>query len=44
VRSAAGEARVWTVREVALWVHRYVGLLMSVFLVAAGLTGSLLAF
>jgi len=28
----------------ALWVHRYVGLSMTVFLVVAGLTGSLLAF
>jgi uncharacterized iron-regulated membrane protein len=31
-------------RAAALWVHRYVGLFMTVFLVVAGLTGSLLAF
>ena len=43
-RSAARSARALSVREVALWVHRYVGLLMTVFLVVAGLTGSLLAF
>jgi uncharacterized iron-regulated membrane protein len=33
-----------TLRAVALWIHRYVGLSMAVFLVMAGLTGSLLAF
>jgi uncharacterized iron-regulated membrane protein len=37
-------ARALTVRSAALWVHRYVGLLMTVFLVVAGVTGSLLAF
>jgi uncharacterized iron-regulated membrane protein len=31
-------------RAVALWLHRYVGLCMALFLVVAGLTGSLLAF
>ncbi len=31
-------------RRIALVLHRYVGLLMAVFLIVAGLTGSLLAF
>lgn len=31
-------------RAVALWLHRYVGLLLTVFLLVAGLTGSLLVF
>jgi uncharacterized iron-regulated membrane protein len=31
-------------RRIAILVHRYVGLVMTVFLVVAGLTGSLLAF
>lgn len=31
-------------RGAFIWVHRYVGLLMSVFLIIAGLTGSLLVF
>ncbi len=33
-----------SLRVLALWVHRYAGLSMTVFLVVAGLTGSLLAF
>lgn len=37
-------ARPLALRAVALWVHRYVGLFMAVFLVVAGVTGSLLAF
>jgi uncharacterized iron-regulated membrane protein len=41
---AAGRARAVSLREVALWAHRYVGLSMTVFLVVAGLTGSVLAF
>lgn len=40
---AGSEARV-TLRVVALWAHRYIGLFMTVFLVVAGVTGSLLAF
>ena len=32
------------IRNVALVVHRYGGLLMATFLFVAGLTGSLLAF
>jgi uncharacterized iron-regulated membrane protein len=36
--------RALSLRSVALWIHRYVGLLMTVFLVVAGVTGSLLAF
>jgi uncharacterized iron-regulated membrane protein len=31
-------------RKAAIWLHRYVGLVMAVFLVVAGLTGSLLVF
>ena len=31
-------------RRIAIVVHRYVGLVMTVFLVVAGLTGSLLLF
>lgn len=31
-------------RKVAIWLHRYVGLAMAVFLIIAGLSGSLLAF
>jgi uncharacterized iron-regulated membrane protein len=31
-------------RTAALWVHRYVGLAMSAFLLVAGLTGSMMAF
>ena len=38
---AAGSGRG---RRIAIVVHRYVGLVMTVFLVVAGLTGSLLAF
>jgi uncharacterized iron-regulated membrane protein len=37
----AGSSRV---RRVALVAHRYVGLLLSMFLLVAGLTGALLAF
>lgn len=47
-RGASGgvidRSRALTLRSAALWVHRYVGLLMTVFLVVAGVTGSLLAF
>ena len=32
------------VRRVALVVHRYVGLLMAVFLMVAGLTGSVIVY
>ena len=38
---AAGSGRA---RRVAILVHRYVGLVMTAFLVVAGLTGALLAF
>ncbi|MET0286872.1 MAG: PepSY-associated TM helix domain-containing protein [Polyangiales bacterium] len=31
-------------RNAALWAHRYVGLVMSAFLLIAGLTGSMMAF
>lgn len=31
-------------RQVALIAHRYVGLMMSVFLIVAGATGSIVAF
>jgi uncharacterized iron-regulated membrane protein len=41
---ARSRARSFALRSVALWTHRYVGLLMTVFLVIAGVTGSLLAF
>ena len=32
------------VRPFFVWLHRWVGLLMTVFLIIVGLTGSLLAF
>lgn len=32
------------VHRAALWLHRYVGLALSVFLIVSGLTGSLLAY
>ncbi len=35
---------VLTSRQTCLWIHRYTGLLIVVFLIIAGLTGSLLAF
>lgn len=38
-RSAASQ-----VRQILLWLHRYSGLVMAVFLIIAGITGSLLAF
>jgi uncharacterized iron-regulated membrane protein len=45
IESARGvRTRTLTLRSVSLVVHRYVGLVMTVFLVVAGLTGSLLAF
>ncbi len=40
----AGLERRVALRTAALWVHRYVGLFMAVFLVVAGVTGSVLAF
>lgn len=43
-RSRHASPRSLSPRSMALWVHRYVGLFMTVFLVVAGLTGSLLAF
>jgi uncharacterized iron-regulated membrane protein len=43
-RADKGRRQQNRLRAVALWTHRYVGLLMTVFLVVAGLTGSLLAF
>lgn len=43
-RQGASGARAFALRAGALWLHRYVGLCMTVFLVVAGVTGSLLAF
>lgn len=43
-RRAGASLRRLSLREAALWLHRYVGLFMTVFLVMAGVTGSLLAF
>src|SRR5687768_14623515 len=37
-------SRINEPRRIALLAHRYVGLVMTVFLVVAGLSGSLLAF
>lgn len=34
----------FTLRQSCLWIHRYTGLVMAVFLVMAGITGSLLSF
>lgn len=34
----------FTPRKTCLWIHRYTGLLMAVFLIVAGITGTLLAF
>lgn len=42
--AAQRKARPFSFQAAALWAHRYVGLFMAVFLVVAGLTGSLLAF
>lgn len=42
-RDAAKGGRT-RMRQIAIVVHRYVGLLMAVFLIVAGLTGSLLVF
>lgn len=41
---ARAPARTARLRAIAVVVHRYVGLAISVFLIVAGLTGSLLAF
>ena len=32
------------IRRFFVWLHRWVGLLMTVFLIVVGLTGSILAF
>jgi uncharacterized iron-regulated membrane protein len=42
----AASARVspQPLRNVLLWLHRYAGLAMAIFLIIAGITGSLLAF
>src|SRR5262245_1202706 len=42
--SRSNTLRSISLRKVAVWGHRYIGLFMTVFLVVAGLTGSLLAF
>ena len=34
----------FNLRQTCLWIHRYTGLAMAVFLIMAGLTGALLAF
>jgi uncharacterized iron-regulated membrane protein len=44
LRAVLSQAHASSLRDVTLWVHRYVGLVMTLFLVVAGLTGSLLAF
>ncbi|HSC88361.1 MAG TPA: PepSY-associated TM helix domain-containing protein, partial [Polyangiaceae bacterium] len=43
-RSSRSLARTGRLRHVALLLHRYVGLTLVVFLVTAGLTGTVLAF
>jgi len=43
-RRATNGARSPRLRAVAIWTHRYVGLLMAVFLLVAGVTGSFIAF
>lgn len=40
----ASRSRVGALRRSAIWLHRYVGLALAVFLTTAGFTGSLLAF
>jgi uncharacterized iron-regulated membrane protein len=32
------------IRQVFVWLHRWTGLLLAVFLIFEGITGSLLAF
>jgi uncharacterized iron-regulated membrane protein len=44
VQSGTGERGKLSVRKAALLLHRYVGLAVAVFLLVAGLTGSVLAF
>jgi len=42
--ASSSKATALTLRTAAIVVHRYVGLAMALFLIIAGLTGSLLAF
>jgi uncharacterized iron-regulated membrane protein len=44
VAPSSGMSRRFTVREICVLLHRYVGLATALFLIIAGLTGSFLAF